>query len=488
MRFRIALLLIPALAGCAAGPDFKRPDAPSVAQYTAHPVPAQIVSAQTMHGEAQEWVYGLSVDAQWWKRFNAPELEALIQQAFAANPTLVAAQATLRQAQELQQAQAGSTRYPESDANFGVQRQRTNPGSSGQPGDARQFNLYNASLGVRYNLDLAGGSRRALEALAARTDYRRYELAAARLTLAANITTVAISRARLAAQIEATQAILKNQAEQQHLAQQRLLLGQASPDEFHSLQAQTEQTRAGLPTLRKQLQQAEHQLAVLSGRAPGVGELPEFTLSDFTLPARLPLVIPSELVRHRPDIQASEALMHAANADYGVAVAKLYPQINLSANLGSQALTTGAIFGGNTAIWSMIGQLTQPLFNPGLAAEKRAALAALDAASANYQNVVLEALRNVADVLRALENDAETLVALADADRAAQQVVRTVEQRHQLGAASHLQWLVAQQQAEQTRLNLIAAQAQRLADSVSLFQAMGIGADASNPLVAAKGN
>ena len=136
----------------------------------------------------------------------------------------------------------------------------------------------------------------------------------------------------------------------------------------------------------------------------------------------------------------------------------------------------------------MIGQLTQPLFNPGLAAEKRAALAALDAASANYQNVVLEALRNVADVLRALENDAETLVALADADRAAQQVVRTVEQRHQLGAASHLQWLVAQQQAEQTRLNLIAAQAQRLADSVSLFQAMGIGADASNPLVAAKGN
>jgi outer membrane protein TolC len=136
--------------------------------------------------------------------------------------------------------------------------------------------------------------------------------------------------------------------------------------------------------------------------------------------------LPSELVRRRPDIQAAEALLHAANAEYGVAVAKLYPQLNISASLGSQALSTGALFGAGSAVWNLVGQLTQPLFNPGLPAEKRASLAAFDAAAANYQSVVLGALRHVADVLRALDNDAQTLAALATADSAAQSGVDPV--------------------------------------------------------------
>ncbi len=212
---------------------------------------------------------------------------------------------------------------------------------------------------------------------------------------------------------------------------------------------------------------------MLAGRAPGAGGVPEFTLADFTLPAELPLIVPSQLVRQRPDIQAAEALLHAANADYGVAVAKLYPQLNLSASLGSQALSSGALFGNGSAVWGLVGQLTQPLFNPGLPAEKRAALAAFDAAAANYQSVVLEALRQVADTLRAVENDAQRLAALAAADAAAQEALQMVEQQYRLGAASYVQLLIARQQAQQTRLGVSAAQAQRLADSVTLFQAMG---------------
>ena len=321
----------------------------------------------------------------------------------------------------------------------------------------------------------AGGNRRALEALAARADYRRFELNAARLALAGNMATAAITRARLAAQLEATTAILRVQDEQLRLAHERVRIGQASPDEALSLQAQAEQTRAELPALRKQLQQTEHLLAVLAGRAPGTGGIPAFTLADFTLPVEMPLVVPSELVRRRPDIQASEALLHAANADYGVAVAKLYPQINLSANLGSQALTTGALFGGGSAVWGLVAQLTQPLFNPGLPAEKRAALAAFDAAVANYQSVVLESLRNVADTLRAVESDAQTLTALAAADMAAQASLQSVERQYRLGAASYLQLLIAQQQAQSIRINMVAVQAQRLVDSVALYQALGGG-------------
>lgn len=477
LRAFALLVLIVALAGCAAGPDFKRPAAPDVADYTATPLPVQTESASARLGEAQRLISGMAVDVQWWRSLKSPKLDALIENALTSSPSLISAKATLRQAQEIHSAQAGSTLYPQVDAGFGAQRQRTSPSALGQVGDARTFSLYNANVGVRYNLDLAGGNRRALEALAARADFRRYELEAARLTLAGNIATAAITRAQLDAQIEATAAILHAQEEQMQIARERVRLGQAAPDEVLALQTQAEQTRAELPTLRKQMHQTEHLLAVLTGRAPGAEGIPKFRLADFTLPTELPLVVPSELVRRRPDIRASEALLHAANADYGVAVAKLYPQINLSASLGSQALTTGALFGSGSAVWSVVGQLTQPLFNPGLPAEKRAALAAFDAAAANYQGVVLEALRNVADALRAVENDAQTLAALAAADGAAHSSLRSVERQYQLGAASYVQLLIAQQQTQQTRFGLAAAQAQRLADSVALYQAMGTGSD-----------
>ncbi len=475
VRVLAALILAGLLAGCAVGPDFKRPAVPDVPGYTAVPFPAQTASAPTTLGDAQHFSTGANVSAQWWHGLGSSKLDALIEQAFQASPTLASAKATLRQAQEIYAAQAGSTLYPQVDAGIGAQRQRLNPSTLGQTGDAREFSLYNASIGVHYQLDLAGGNRRALEALAARAEYRRYELEGARLTLAANVVTTAITQARLAGQIQSTEAILRAQDEQLHLTRERVRLGQAAPDDVLALQTQVEQTRAGLPLLRKQLQQNEHLLAVLAGRAPGAGGLPTFTLEEFTLPSDLPLVLPSELVRRRPDIQAAEALLHAANAEYGVAVAKLYPQLNISASLGSQALSTGALFGGGSAVWSLIGQLTQPLFNPGLPAEKRASLAAFDAAAANYQSVVLEALRNVADVLQALDNDAQTLAALAAADIAAQGSLESMQRQYALGAASYIQLLTAQQQAQQNRINLIAAQAQRLVDSAALYQALGGG-------------
>ena len=257
------------------------------------------------------------------------------------------------------------------------------------------------------------------------------------------------------------------------MTRSRVHLGQAAPDDVLALQTQAEQTRATIPLLRNQLQQNQHLLAMLAGRAPGAKGLPSFSLEEFTLPAELPLTVPSELVRTRPDILAAEAMLHAANAEYGVAIANLYPQLNLSANLGSQALTTGALFGSGSAIWSLVGQLTHPLFNPGLPAEKRAALAAFDAAAANYQNVVLESLRNVADVLRALDNGAQRLAALSAADAAALGSLESMQRQYSLGAASYVQLLIAQQQSQQTRINLIGAQAQRLVDSAALYQAMG---------------
>lgn len=472
---RVALLLAALLAGCAAGPDFRPPALPADAGSVGVPAQAQTASAATALGQAQHWNDRMDLDGPWWRYLGSPQLDALIDEALAASPTLASAQATLRQAQELQRAQTATLQLPRADLTVGSQRQQTSPSAQGQAGPGREFSLHSASIGVQYPLDLAGGNRRALEALAARTEHRRYQLEAARLGLAASVASVAITQARLAAQAAALQAVVENQAQQAALARERVRLGHTALDEVLALQAQMEQARSGLPLLHKQQQQAAHLLAMLAGRAPGAAALPSFTLGDFHLPEALPRVIPSELVRRRPDVQAAQALLQAASADHGVAVARLYPQIRLSASLGSQALSMGALFGGESAVWSLIAQLTQPLFNPALPAERRAALAALDAAAANYQAVVLDALRGVADAMRAVESDAEALAALARADAAAQASLQSMERQRALGSASYLQWLVAQQQVLQARSNLVAAQAQRLADSAALFQAVGAG-------------
>lgn len=473
------------LAGCAAGPDFIRPEPPQVAGYTAAALPAQTASAPAGLGGVQRFVMGGEVPADWWREFGSTRLEALIMQALESSPTLEAAAATLRQAQQAREAQAGSTLYPQASGKLGGQRQAVNAASSGQAGGERTFSLYNAGVDVSYNLDLSGGNRRALEALAAQADYQRYQLEGARLTLAANVVATAIVQAQLAAQIQASETILTGQEEQLDLTRRRLALGAASQNDVLALQVQVEQSRAGIPPLRNRLEQANHLLAVLVGRAPGSGAMPQFTLADFTLPAELPLRVPSELARRRPDIRASEALLHAANAQLGVAVSKWYPRITLSADLGWQALTVAGLFGGSSLVWGLAGQLAQPLFNGGLKAEENAAAAGFDAAAANYRQTVLQALRNVADVLRSLENGAHTLAAQAAAEAAAQESLRLTRRQYALGAASYLQLLVAEQQAQQTAINLIAAQAQRLTDTVALYQSMGGGWTHDEAVVAA---
>lgn len=461
------------LAGCASGPDFKAPAAPSVPNYTAGPIADRTASAPMPLGAAQRLEPAAEIDEQWWRSLGSPRLDSLVERAQRNSPTLASARATLAQARELQAARAGSSLYPQAEAGLSAQRQRSSPTAVGSSGGAQEFGVYNASIAVSYQLDLAGGNRRALEALAARADYRQYELDAAKLALSGNVAATAITQARLADQIASTEHMVTAHEEQLHLVAQRVRLGNAALNEALAVQTLLEKTRADLHLLRKDHQHNRHLLATLTGTEPGEGGLPEFTLDDFVLPPVLPIVLPSELVRRRPDIRGAEALLKAANAEYGVTVAAMYPQVTLSASAGSQALTTAALFGSGSAVWGLVAQLTQPLFKPGLAAEKRAAMAAFDAAAANYQSVVLESLRGVADVLRSIEQDAQALQSQATSAAAAQGSLRLAQQRHALGAASYLEVLDAFREAQQSSLLLAAAQARRLQDTVSLYVALG---------------
>ncbi len=467
--------LILFLAGCATGPEFKTPAPPAASGYTASALPAHTASSSTVLGREQRFAEGVLIEAQWWQALESPKLDALIERALAASPSLDAAEATLRQARHAYEARAGSTRYPQANANLSGGRKSVNNAAMGQPDGENTFNLFSASVNVRYDFDLFRGNRRALEALAAQADYRRFQLEGARLTLAGNVIATAIAQARLSAQIEGTERILNAQAEQLDLTRRRIELGAASDVDLLALQTQMEQTRARIPALRNERDQAGHLLAVLIGQTPSATNVPRFALADFTLPSELPLQVPSQLIRRRPDIRASEALLHAACAQHGVAVSKLYPQISLSADVGAQALSLDNLFDPGSLIWSLGSQLAQPLFNRGLRAEARAAEAGFDAASAHYRETVLQAFRDVADVLRGLDHNAHALTATTSAAMSATETLDLVRKRYALGAASHLEILSAQQAVESSRMDLCAAQAQRLMDTVAFYSSMGGG-------------
>lgn len=476
------LLSLTMLTGCAAvGPDFVAPAAPDIPGYTAQAMPKSTKAITGIkQGEAQSLKQASFIQGDWWKAFNSPELNKLIDRGMAASPTLAAAEAKLEQARQTYAAQSGSTELPQVNGKLSGQKQKTNNSSFGQEGSGHVFGLYNAGVTVSYNLDLFGANRRALEALAAQTDYQKYQLDAARLTLAGNIAVQAMMQAMLNDQIATTRSIISNQEEQLKLIRSRLDLGAATQSDVLTLQTQLDQTRATLPPLIFKRDQSNHLLATLVGQPPSTA-MPVFSLNDFTLPAELPVVVPSQWVASRPDIQASTALLHQASAQYGVAVSNLYPQINLSATVGSQGLTPARLFDANSIIWSLIAGLTQPIFNAGLESGAKAAKAALSAAAANYQQTVLNGLRNTADALRATAIDADTLNAQAAAEGSAQASLDLTQQQMKLGAVNALQLLTAQQQVAQTRLLTLAARSQRLTDSVALYQAMGGGIPATVP-------
>ncbi len=472
-RAPVAICALALLAGCATGPDFTTPAPPSATGYTGSALPLLPSAGAT--GVVQRVVEGVPVAARWWQAFGSPALDALVEEGLRASPTLEAAESTLRQARHTYEARAGSTQYPQANASLSGERKSVNNAAMGQPDGEKTFNLYSASINVRYDFDLFRGNRRALEALAAQTDYRRFQLEGARLTLAANVVATAIEQARLSARIELTERILNAQAEQLALTRRRLELGSVSDVDVLALQTRMEQTRAGIPALRNGHDQANHLLAMLIGQTPSATNVLTFTLKDFTLPSELHLQVPSELIRRRPDIRASDAMLHAACAEHGLAVSKLYPRISLSADVGAQALTIDKLFDPGSLIWSLGGHLAQPLFDRGLRAEARAAAAGFDAALAHYRETVLQAFREVADVLRGIEHNAQALKATTAAAISAQQTLDLVRKRHKMGMANYLEVLTAQQVVESSLMDLCATQAQRLIDTVAFYSAMGGG-------------
>lgn len=475
----VAALALVAVAGCTAGPDFEPPARPEARGYTPEPV-AETAATDIAGGAAQRFSPSTGVPGRWWTLYRSPQLDALVEEALRASPSLAAAQATLRQAQETLYAQQGSL-FPQINAGASTTKEQVTPVTSGLSGPPMVYTVSSASLSISYALDIFGGVRRQVESQAAQTEYQRFQVEAAYLTLTSNVVVATINVASLRAQIVATQDIIRIAEYQLRLVRTQFELGSASRVEVLSQEAAVEQARTTLPPLQLQMLQQRNQLMALLGRTPDQDRGEAVDLADLHLPEALPLTLPSALVEQRPDVRSAEAQLKSASANIGVAIANQMPQFSISGQYGPNAGGDILQFLGQAipptgTAWSLVFSILQPLLDGGtLEHKKRAAVAAFEQAAAQYRSTMLQAFQDVANALRALQTDADSLRSQVAAERAAAASLALAQQQYRLGSVAYSELLNSEKTYRSAVLGRVKAQAARYSDTAALFQALGGG-------------
>ncbi|MDR2549232.1 MAG: efflux transporter outer membrane subunit [Desulfobulbus sp.] len=482
----VLLCLLP--AGCTVGPDFKPLEPAGASRFTEERQPEAIAGIPAdedrgVAGNAQVLVPG-PPHTQWWEQLGNEKMSGLVERALSHSPDLARIRAVLRQAEETWRVEAGEVWFPALDLTASATPQQLNMaqmGSSGSlpasmPYAPSPFTQYTAGVNLRYTLDILGQGRRQLEALAAQVDRQQYALEAARLSLAGTVAVAAVRDAETRASIATVRTMLDIRRQQVAIAQAKNKAGGASTYAVSTAKNDLADLAATLPPLEQTLSANRHQLAILLGSPPSEAHLPEFSLEDFTLPTRLPLALPGEVVRGRPDVREAEALVHQATAEVGVAVADLYPGITLVGSAGYSVSRPiddkPALFLDHAGVWSVGISLFQPLFQGGaLQARKRMKEAGAEEAHAAWQQVVLRAYADVADCLGALGTGARTLVATADAAHEARTRYLLAQHQYDLGAINLADLLEADLKWRQAMLAETEARANRFVQTLALLQA-----------------
>ncbi|MBS0517820.1 MAG: efflux transporter outer membrane subunit [Proteobacteria bacterium] len=468
-----------ALGGCTVGPDFVPPDPPKDKTYLSSSMVEETVAAKdVLGGEAQRFVTDLDIPEQWWRVYQSKPLNDLIDRSLKANPDIQSAIQSLKAAQETAKAQRATLFPVVSVSGSGTQNQQSSALSPTPASGSTLFGLFTGLLNVSYTLDLWGGTRRAAESLDAQAEAQCFLLEATYLTLSSNVVVTAVTEASLRGQIAATERTVEIQRQTLGLLQRRLAIGQAAVADVATQQAALAQSEATLPPLRNQLSQQRHLLAQLTGRTTAHVPAETFDLESLTLPQDLPVSLPSRMVEQRPDVRSAEANVHAAAAGVGVATANMLPQVTLGLSFGSTATDLAWLFSPDLGATFVGGvtSATQTLLDGGaLSAKRRAAVAAWEQAKAQYRSTVLTAFRNVADSLRTVENDAVSLKAAADAERAAKLSLDIIRRRMAAGDAGILDILNAELTYQSAAMALVQARAARYSDTAALFQALGGG-------------
>lgn len=454
----LALALV--AGGCAVGPNYARP---------------VVAEPPNFRGQPSAEAASLA-DTPWWDAFQDPALQALIKEALTRNYDVQIAAARVREARASLSI-ARSDLYPSFEYGAGVSRSKVGPGAPGSPGGpAREAtNFYSATMSASWELDVWGRVRRLNEAaranLFATEDARR----GVWLTLVSDLAQAYFELLELDVQLQIAYNSADAYQRTYDLFLDRLNLGAASRLETSRALGALGEAQANIPQLESSIVAKENQISILLGRPPAsiVRGRPMY---DQPIAPAVPAGLPSALLERRPDLRQAEQLLVAANARIGVAKAEFFPKLSLTALFGTASPEVSALTGGTTTIWAVAGMLSGPLFNAGRTlGTYRASIAQWEQARFQYEQAVLQALREVSDALTALAKLNEAEKAQETAVEALQAAVGHATDRYGQGLANYFEVLEAQQQLYPAQNALAQIRRSRLTAYVQLYKALGGG-------------
>lgn len=467
IRLLATLTAALALSGCAVGPDYLRPDAWLPDLFRSKP------AAETPVARADN----PAVNAEWWRLFNDPALDALIQQALGANQDLAAAAARL-EAADASAREAGADFLPRLDLSSGsTQSQTSGETFTGRRVGQATYGNRRVAANASYELDVWGRIRRSNEAARAEALASRYARDSVRLTLLGQLTGEYLTLRSLDAQLAVAQDSLSSREHSLKIVLARVDAGAGSPLDQSQAESARAAAQAQVAQLRRQRSLSENLIGLLAGQ-PGLS-LPAAALDTLPLPPLPPLPptgLPSDLLDARPDIRQAEEKLIAANARIGVAKAAYFPSISLTGSLGSESLALAGLFGSNAGFWSAAVNLAMPIFDAGrTGARVDQASAVQKEALATYRKTVQTAFREVNDALISLRELGDEEAATRNQATAAKRTLSLAQARYEAGYVAYLEVLDAQRTANSAQLSLLSVQRTRLAAAVDLFKALGGG-------------
>lgn len=471
-----SFIFVAALAGCAVGPDYKRP-----AVSTAQPLPKNFTAIDT---NGVVWKIAApaanQVRGDWWHFFNDDDLNRLESLAQTNNQNLAAAAAQFEQARDLIAA-ARSGYYPQITAggtpNGDITRQRTSinePESGVAAGAAHNYDTWTAPVYLGWELDLWGRVRRESEAAKERSAASADDLESARLAVASEVANDYFTLKTLDNEYTLITNTIDAYQQSLTLTQNRRRGGIASDLDVAQAATQLNAAKAQLPAIELSRVQTLHALAVLCGQSPV-----DFIAATNDLSATVPVVppsLPSELLEHRPDIAAAEQRMAAANADVGVAKAAFFPTVKIDGLAGFQSVSASSWFNWSSRMWSVGPSIEVPLFTGGLnRANLAAAHAAYDLTVANYRQTVLTAFGEVEDQLAAQQLLADQSISENDAVTAAERALTIANNQYKAGLITYLDVATSQTVALSHEQSAVQLQGARLTATINLIKALGGG-------------
>jgi len=451
--YLFALLIPASLASCSVGPDY-------------HPAGAGDLALPSAYRDGRRAALDEAELASWWKRFNDPALDQLVERAISVNLDIAQAQARLRQAREAT-IQAGADLLPTVSGSGRAGRDVVINGN-----DSSSFSL---GLDADWQADLFGGGRRAVEAARADEAATRYDLAGVRIAIIAELVTNYVQLRLSQEQLAIAENTVRYQRDNYDIARWRVQAGLASSLDEQQARTQLAQTEASIPDIRTSIHNALNRIAVLTAEAPGAATAALEAAAPIPAPpADIAAGFPADTLRQRPDVRSSERNLAAATARIGVAQAQLLPSLSLSGSLGTSALTTGGLF--DTIAGSLFAGLSQILFDGGArASQVRSQRAAAEGAFAAYRQTILTSLEDVENAAVAVSSADERSAQLAIAREAANNSAFLARLQYQSGLTDFQTLSNVETSLLSSSNSLASSRAAQALAVVQLYNALGGG-------------